>query len=415
MIITIYKMLDFWLVALLGFLGSFGHCAGMCGPLTIAFSLSYKQKTSSWQQQLQFNTPLNLGRILSYTIVGFGIGGIGSVLVASGQMAGVGSQLRQIMAIITGILLIWLGLAQIKPGFFPHLPILHPLIQTEVHSRLQSGMMQLSSANKWWTSTLLGMTWGLMPCGFLYTAQIKAAETGDLLMGGLTMLAFGLGTLPTMLGVSIFASFISKDRHSQLFRMGGWITLTIGILTLLRTGDTMVDYTGHGALLLLLTTLIARPISFLWKFPLRYRRALGVGAFILSMLHTAHTIEHSFQWNFAAFWFLNPSFKWGIVIGFCGLILMIPSAITSFNSLQKKLGKWWRRVHLLSLPAIVCTFIHTLIIGSHYFGSSRCTLENKIAITLLSIAIIIVFLLRWQRFWLFLSLEKFYVPPSKSN
>ena len=118
-------MLDFWLIALLGFLGSFGHCAGMCGPLTTAFSLSHQQNTSSWQQQIRFHALLNLGRIISYTLVGWGIGGIGSVLVASGQMAGVGSQLRQIIAIVTGILLIWFGLAQIKPDFLPPLPLFY--------------------------------------------------------------------------------------------------------------------------------------------------------------------------------------------------------------------------------------------------------------------------------------------------
>ena len=408
-------MLDFWLVTLLGFLGSFGHCAGMCGPLTTAFSLSHQQRTSSWQQQLQFHTLLNLGRIFSYTLVGWGIGGIGSVLVASGQMAGVGSQLRQILAIVTGILLIWFGVSQIKPEFLPRLPILHPLLQNHLHNRLETGMMKLSLAKRWWTPTLLGMTWGLMPCGFLYAAQIKAAETGDLWMGGLTMLAFGLGTLPTMLGIGAFISLLSKDRRSQLFRLGGWVTVTIGILTLLRTGDMMVDYTGHGALILLFFTLIARPVSGLWKFPLRYRRALGVGAFILSVLHTAHTIEHSLQWNFAAFWFLTPLFQWGMIAGMCGLILMLPGAVTSFDSLQKRLGKWWRRVHLLSVPAMVCAVIHALMIGSHYFGSSQFTWENQIASALLSITTISVLLLRNSWFWFLLSLEKFYVPPSKSN
>lgn len=173
-------MLDFWLIALLGFLGSFGHCAGMCGPLTVAFSLSHQQQTPPWQQQLQFHTLLNLGRILSYTLVGSGIGAIGSVLLASGQMAGVGSQLRQWMAIITGTMLIWFGLRQIKPEFLPRIPILHPLFQTNLHNRLQTGMVKLSLGKQWWTPILLGMTWGLIPCGFLYAAQIKAAETGNL-------------------------------------------------------------------------------------------------------------------------------------------------------------------------------------------------------------------------------------------
>ena len=112
-----------------------------------------------------------------------------------------------------------------------------------------------------------------MPCGFLYTAQIKAAQTGNMWMGAATMLAFGLGTFPMMLGVGVSASLFSKDKRSQLFRLGGWVTLAIGVITLLRTGDTMVDYTGHAGLILLMLALIARPISGLWAAPMRYRRA----------------------------------------------------------------------------------------------------------------------------------------------
>ncbi|MEY3403038.1 MAG: hypothetical protein RLZZ86_2654, partial [Cyanobacteriota bacterium] len=117
-------MLDLSLMILLGFLGSFGHCFGMCGPLTVAFSLSKQQENPSWQQQLKFHTLLNLGRMLSYTLVGAGIGSIGSVLVEGGQLAGIGSNLRHWIAIITGTMLIWFGLGQIKPGFLPHIPLL---------------------------------------------------------------------------------------------------------------------------------------------------------------------------------------------------------------------------------------------------------------------------------------------------
>ncbi|MEL7316127.1 MAG: sulfite exporter TauE/SafE family protein, partial [Cyanobacteria bacterium J06559_3] len=96
-------MLELGLVAALGFLGSFGHCAGMCGPITVAFSLSTQAKAdatddtnsrSRWQH-VAFHLWLNLGRLLSYILVGAAIGGLGSVLVAGGQMAGVGSLLRR--------------------------------------------------------------------------------------------------------------------------------------------------------------------------------------------------------------------------------------------------------------------------------------------------------------------------------
>jgi uncharacterized protein len=417
-------MLDLLLITILGFLGSFGHCFGMCGPLTVAFSLSHQQKTPqkaslddsiSWQQQLKFHTLLNLGRILSYALVGAGIGALGSVLVEGGQLAGVGSDFRRLMAIVTGVMLIWFGLGQVKPDWLPRIPVLHPLLQKSLHDRLSAGMIKLSLKTKWWTPMLLGMTWGLMPCGFLYAAQIKAAETGNLWMGTATMLAFGLGTLPTMLGVGVSTSLVSKDRRSQLFRLGGWVTLIIGTITLLRTGDTMVDYTGHAALICLILALIARPISGLWASPLRYRRALGVGAFVLSVVHTTHMIEHSLQWNFAAFFFLPLEFQWGIAAGAVALILMTPAAFTSWESLQKSLGKRWRQIHLLSVPALLLSAIHAVLIGSHYLGSWQSTWGNKLATVLLGIVTLGVLLVRSRFFWSKLSVEKFYVPPTKSR
>jgi sulfite exporter TauE/SafE len=405
---NLINMLDLSLIILLGFLGSFGHCFGMCGPLTVAFSLSKQQENPSWQQQLKFHTLLNLGRMLSYTLVGAGIGSLGSVLVEGGQLAGIGSNLRHWIAIITGTMLIWFGLGQIKPGFLPHIPLLHPILKGNLHNRLSAGMIKLSSQTQWWTPALLGMTWGLMPCGFLYAAQIKAAATGNLWQGAATMLAFGIGTLPIMVSVGVSTALISKDRRSQLFQLGGWVTLIIGVITLLRTGDTMTDYNGHVALICLILSLIARPVNSFWSGPLRYRRALGVGAFVLSGVHTIHHLEHSLKWNFTAFWFLPLEFQWGMGAGAVALVLITPAACTSFDFMQKSLGKYWRQIHLFSVPALLLSAIHTVLMGSHYF-------QNQLTVILLGIITCGVLLVRSQYFWIYLGLEKFYVPPKKSR
>lgn len=404
-------MLDLLLIVALGFLGSFGHCVGMCGPLTVAFSLSQRQDQKRWQQQLYFHGLLNLGRIVSYALVGGSIGSLGSVLIASGQMAGIGSVLRQWIAILTGVMLIWFGLVQIKPDFLPRLPVLHPLAQGNWHNRLSAAMVKLSLQKGWWTPALLGMVWGLIPCGFLYAAQLKAAQTGNLWFGAATMLAFGLGTMPTMLGVGISASRLSADRRSQLFRMGGWLTLTIGVLTLLRTGD-MVDYTGYAALICLILTLIARPISRLWSYPLRYRRALGVGAFVLALAHTGHMVDHTLNWNFDAFSFMLPLYQLAMGAGALALVLMTPAALTSFDRLQKALGRRWRQIHLLGVPALLLAGIHTVLIGSHYLGNVEWTWGNEFRAALVGIIIFGVLLVRLRCFWSLLSLEKFYVPPN---
>ncbi|MGQ9871113.1 urease accessory protein UreH domain-containing protein [Leptodesmis sp.] len=156
-------MLDLFLILSLGFLGSFGHCTGMCGPLAVAFSLSQKEVGQpDWQRYVYFHSLLNLGRMTSYVLVGAGVGGVGSLLIAGGQLAGIDSPLRRAIAILTGLMLIWLGLNQIRPGLMPGLPLLHPL-QGRLHDRLSRAMLHLSFLTSFdWMMQRLGDRWRLL-------------------------------------------------------------------------------------------------------------------------------------------------------------------------------------------------------------------------------------------------------------
>ncbi len=401
-------MLDLQLIAILGFLGSFGHCAGMCGPLTMAFSLSNSRNDKL--AAFRFHLLLNLGRMAAYALVGAAIGGLGSVLIAGGLLAGTGSELRRAIALLTGTMLIWFGVGQIKPNLLPRLPLLHPLS----HDRVGQAMSKLSAQKNWWVPMALGLLWGLIPCGFLYAAQIKAAETGNPVFGAATMLAFGLGTLPTMLGLSFFAGRLSADKRSQLFRAGGWVTVAIGILTLLRT-DEMVDFTGHAALLCLMLALLARPVSKFLPQLLRYRRALGVGAFVLAVAHTFHMLDHTLKWNFDALSFMLPQHQLGMAAGMTALLLMLPAAVTSCDRIQNFLGQLWRMLHLLSVPAFLLCAVHAALIGSHYLGGFEWKLHNQLLTAVLALVVVLVMFVRSRLFWSILSLENFYVSPVKQK
>ncbi len=403
-------MLEFLLIASLGFLGSFGHCVGMCGPIAIAFSLSENQAEGERWQRFRFNLLLNLGRIISYTLVGAGIGAIGSLVVAGGQLAGVGSPLRQSVTIVMGVLLIWLGLTQIYPQGFPKLPLLHLFVERQWHDRLSRRMMAMAMGRQWWTPVMLGLIWGWIPCGFLYTAQIKAAETSSFWQGGLTLLAFGLGTVPVMVGVGSLGSLLNPDRRRQLFRLGGWVTLLIGILTLVRSG-TMVDYTGHLALLCLALALVARPLCKLVPGLLRSRRAWGVSAFVLAVAHVGHLV--SMGWDLAALPFLLPPLQVGTWAGIGGLALLVPLAATSFDWAQKQWGDRWRWLHLLGVPAFGLIVLHVILLGSHYLGAMVWTWQNWAATILLTSGALGVFLLRQRWCWAVLLLDRFYGVPLK--
>jgi uncharacterized protein len=395
-------LLDLSLVMALGFLGSFGHCVGMCGPLAVALSLmDSKSEADGIGRSLLFHGLLNLGRIMSYTLVGAGIGAIRSVLVAGGQLAGIDSALRQGITILTGSLLIWMGLVQVAPTLLPK--ISHPMLWGKLHQRLSAVLTNVSATSYGFTPFLLGLTWGLIPCGFLYAAQIKAAAAGNLWNGAAIMLAFGLGTLPSMIGIGLSATWMSADRRSQLFQMGGWVMLAIGVLTLLRTSD-MVDYTGHAALLLLMLALVARPLRQLLPWLLRYRRGLGVGAFGLAIAHTAHMLDHTLGWRLDAISFLLPLQQAGLWAGMIGLGFLVPSALTSFDQFVQR--GWWRWVHGLTLPALVLVVAHTVLVGSRYLGGLEWMAVNKLQTVLLLVATLGVFLLRSQWVWSIFSVEK---------
>lgn len=401
-------MVELLLIAGLGFLGSFGHCVGMCGPIAVAAALATqtsappapntpeleatRPRIPIWQS-LQFHGLLNLGRLLSYTAVGAGIGGLGSVLVAGGQIAGIGSGLRQGIAIAMGLLLVWLGITQINPTL-PRLPLLNPMKQAGLHSRLTGVMKALTQRASAATPLLLGGVWGLVPCGFLYTAQIKAAETASLTQGALVMLAFGLGTLPSMVLVGLLSGQGTPARRSQLFRLGGGLTVLVGLLTLMRTGGEHVDYAGHGALLLLFLALVARPLAPLWAGPLRYRRLLGVGGFALSVVHLLQMVVHSWNWNLEAIAFMLPQHQTGIGLGAVAVAMMTPLALTSFDWAQAAMGRWWRRLHLLSVPAFLLAALHTAMVGSHYLGRAQFTWVNATLLTLLGGSVVAAVLLR---------------------
>ncbi|HEY9889486.1 MAG TPA: sulfite exporter TauE/SafE family protein [Candidatus Obscuribacterales bacterium] len=410
-------MLDLGLIAALGFLGSFGHCVGMCGPIAVAFALTTQPasppdapSSPRRQPQWQFHLLLNLGRLLSYMAVGAAIGGVGSVLMAGGQMAGVGSLLRRSMALLTGSLLIWLGLRQVAPQLLPRLPLPHP-VQGWLHQRLQQVMTRAAQTPHWGTPLLLGLAWGLVPCGFLYAAQIKAAATSSPWGGALTMLAFGSGTLPMMIGLGTYSAWLSRDRTSQLFQLGGWLTLLIGVLTLMRTGDLMIDYTGHLALLCLALSLIARPICKLWAYPYRCRRLLGVGAGVLAIAHTLHMLEHSWNWQLAAVQFMLPQHQWGMVAGGAGLALMVPLTLTSNDFAQRQLGAAWRSLHRLSLPAFGLCTVHCLLSGSTYLGNMSWSPSTLLPTALLGGGVGLVLAVRSPLVWRLCGLSQWYTPP----
>ncbi|WP_274571415.1 sulfite exporter TauE/SafE family protein [Neisseria leonii] len=179
------------------FIGFFGgtHCLGMCGPLSSAFSL-----------QLPPNLPrfwlvvlLNLGRITGYTLIGLLLGALGQFGIALDDSR----WLQNILFASANLLMLFLGLYLAGlSGLVRKIESLGRPIWRQLNP-VMNRLLPIRSAPACFG---VGLLWGWLPCGLVYTASLYALGSGNALQGGLTMLAFALGTLPNLLAVGWFSS-----------------------------------------------------------------------------------------------------------------------------------------------------------------------------------------------------------------
>lgn len=211
-----------------GFLGGV-HCIGMCGGIVGALSLGGQQATSgSWQRILLFQIAYNLGRISSYTLAGVLVGGLG--WLAANMVAL--HQAQQILAVIAGLFMIllglylagwWRGLARIEQAGGVIWRRIEPLGRKMIPVR--SPVQAL----------LLGMIWGWLPCGLVYSVLIWAIASGGPVQGGLLLFSFALGTLPNLLLMGVFAARLSRFVANPVIRgIAGGLVILFGCLTLYR-------------------------------------------------------------------------------------------------------------------------------------------------------------------------------------
>ncbi|MFC1769504.1 sulfite exporter TauE/SafE family protein [Nitrospirota bacterium] len=201
-----------------GFLGGFGHCAGMCGP--IVGGLAITGEPDAILPQLLYNT----GRILTYTLIGALMGATGSALDLVSEMAG----LQRGVMLLAGALMILMGLMSAATGRGAP-----KWIESHNAPVLKSAkkLLGLSSEMKFLP---LGLVMGLMPCGLSYSMFIAAAGTGNPLIGALLLLTFGAGTAPAMLLVGYVSVLLGHKGRGILARAGGVAVLGMGILFIYR-------------------------------------------------------------------------------------------------------------------------------------------------------------------------------------
>jgi sulfite exporter TauE/SafE len=194
------QVIDFMSIAIIAFLGSFGHCVGMCGGIVIAYSSTKVQQGWSKTQQSLSHLLYSLGRVLTYSILGAIFGYLGSVATFSNTANGV-------LWLIAGTAMLLTGFSLLGKLRFLAL-IEHSFSKS---SWYQNNFRALIHSQTFTSFFLLGMLNGLLPCGFVYFFAITAASTADPLYGALVMMIFGISTVPALFSLGFFVGLFKQS------------------------------------------------------------------------------------------------------------------------------------------------------------------------------------------------------------
>ena len=200
----------------MGFAGSL-HCVGMCGPLALSLPVSHANNLS----RLAGGAIYNLGRILSYAVLGLIFGTVGKFLIASHW------QSRFSLA---------LGITILLYLFVPK-KYLHFSKQTGFNKPfllLRNQLGKLFQSKKTSSLFFIGILNGLLPCGLVYLALTSSVITGSSLNGGLFMMFFGLGTFPAMLATIIMGNYLNQQMRLKISKALPVLLFVMGALLVLR-------------------------------------------------------------------------------------------------------------------------------------------------------------------------------------
>ena len=216
--------ITFFTLFLLGFFGG-THCVGMCGGLSSAFALQLPPHLN----RLGLIVLLNLGRISSYVLIGLIVGLVGQIGISLDDTR----RLQNGLYIAANILLLLLGLylaglstaaTQIERIGRPIWKRLNPILNR---------LLPIKSVPACFG---VGMLWGWLPCGLVYSASLYALGSGNAVQGGLYMLAFALGTLPNLLAMGIFAAQLKTLLQRKAIRLcagllvAGWAVFRLAVM-----------------------------------------------------------------------------------------------------------------------------------------------------------------------------------------
>jgi hypothetical protein len=202
-----------------GLLGS-AHCLGMCAGISGLFAVN--ASVASLKSQVPLAIAYNAGRVLSYVFLGTVVAVLGQAMVAAVP------KFAAPVRLASGLLIVIVGL-QVAFNWRFLAPV--EKAGAKIWQRIAptaKGLLPVTSLPK---ALGLGLLWGWLPCGLVYSVLLLAATTANVVDGGLVMLAFGLGTSPAMIMTGLSASKLSQFMSRK--RLGaGLLIILLGLLTL---------------------------------------------------------------------------------------------------------------------------------------------------------------------------------------
>ncbi|WGH76812.1 sulfite exporter TauE/SafE family protein [Tenacibaculum tangerinum] len=199
-----------------GLLGSF-HCIGMCGPIAFMLPVDRRNKVTQFFQI----TSYHLGRLFTYSLIGFLFGLLGKGFYFFG--------FQQQLSIIVGVLMI---LAILVPKTFQKYNFSNPMNRLVMKVKSSLGKELRKKGND--TFFTIGFLNGFLPCGLVYMAVFGALTTTSMLSGSFYMFLFGLGTIPLMTAVVYVGNFANGFIRKRVQQAIPYVVVVIGILFILR-------------------------------------------------------------------------------------------------------------------------------------------------------------------------------------
>jgi hypothetical protein len=203
-----------WTAFTIGLFGSL-HCAGMCGPIAVA--------AGGGKRQLLGNAlSYNLGRTVTYSLLGMLIGLIGKGLFLAG--------FQKYLSIAAGIGLLAIAVFSINVETeLLSIPSLNRLI-----FRLKANLGIFLKQHGGNAAFMVGLLNGLLPCGLVYMAMVGAVSTGGVFPAMGYMALFGLGTVPMLLVTGLAGQWASLWARNALRKAYPFFIVFFGLLFLFR-------------------------------------------------------------------------------------------------------------------------------------------------------------------------------------